>query len=55
MIANVYNAGQAAEIGHTLSTEEIVTELQQQGRQAICIAGVDEIVHHLAPQLQGRR
>ncbi|MEJ7708803.1 MAG: hypothetical protein WKF84_02855 [Pyrinomonadaceae bacterium] len=53
VIANVYSAGKAAELGQTLSTEDIVSQLtKQEGRQAIGIAGVDEIVRHLASQLR---
>lgn len=53
VIANVYNAGKAAEIGQTLSTADIASQLtQQEGRQAIGIEGASEIVRHLAPQLR---
>ena len=52
VIANVFDSTKVTEKGRALDTDELIESMSQQGKTAISLAGSDEIVAHLAPQLR---
>ena len=52
IIAGVYNTSKASELGKVLDTDELVKDIQLQGKPAMSFPDADAIVEHLAPELQ---
>jgi UDP-N-acetylmuramate: L-alanyl-gamma-D-glutamyl-meso-diaminopimelate ligase len=52
VIANVYNAQKASELGKTLDPQELVHDIAATGKPSFCLQDADEIVAHLKPQLK---
>jgi UDP-N-acetylmuramate: L-alanyl-gamma-D-glutamyl-meso-diaminopimelate ligase len=52
IIAGVYNTSKASELGKVLDVDELVKDLERQGKTAMSFPDVDSIVAHLAPQLR---
>ena len=52
IIANVYNAQKASELGKTLDPQELVHDIAATGKPSFCLQDADEIVAHLTPQLK---
>ena len=52
IIASVFDSGKATEKGSVLDTHRLIEEIAAQGVPAFNLAGADEIVAHLAPQLR---
>ncbi|MBV9211514.1 MAG: UDP-N-acetylmuramate:L-alanyl-gamma-D-glutamyl-meso-diaminopimelate ligase [Acidobacteria bacterium] len=51
IIASVFDSSKATEKGSVLDTHRLIEEIAAQGKPAFNLAGADEIVAHLAPQL----
>jgi UDP-N-acetylmuramate: L-alanyl-gamma-D-glutamyl-meso-diaminopimelate ligase len=52
VIASVFDSGKATEKGRVLDTDKLIEDISAQDKPAYKIEGADDIVHHLAPQLQ---
>ena len=52
IIAGVYNTSKASELGKVLDVDELVKDVQLQGKPAHSFADADAIVDHLAPELR---
>ena len=52
IIAGVYNTSKASELGKVLDVDELVKDVQLQGKPAHSFADADSIVEHLAPELR---
>ena len=52
IIAGVYNTSKASELGKVLDVDELVKDVQLQGKPAHSFADADAIVEHLAPELR---
>jgi UDP-N-acetylmuramate: L-alanyl-gamma-D-glutamyl-meso-diaminopimelate ligase len=52
VIANVFDRDKVTEKGQMLDTEKLIEDICQTGRQATALAGADEIISHLLPQLE---
>jgi len=52
MIAGVYNTSKASELGKVLDTDELVKDLELQGKPAFSYPDADAIVDHLTPELK---
>ena len=52
IIADVYNTSKASELGKVLDVDELVKDIQLQGKPAHSFADADTIVEHLAPELR---
>jgi UDP-N-acetylmuramate: L-alanyl-gamma-D-glutamyl-meso-diaminopimelate ligase len=52
IIASVFDSSKATEKGSVLDTHRLIEEIAAQNKPAFNLAGADEIVAHLAPQLQ---
>ena len=52
IIAGVYNTSKASELGKVLDVDELVKDVQLQGKPAHSFADADSIVDHLAPELR---
>jgi UDP-N-acetylmuramate: L-alanyl-gamma-D-glutamyl-meso-diaminopimelate ligase len=52
IIAGVYNTSKASELGKVLDVEELVGDIERQGKPAFSFADADAIVEHLAPELK---
>jgi UDP-N-acetylmuramate: L-alanyl-gamma-D-glutamyl-meso-diaminopimelate ligase len=52
IIASVFDSSKATEKGSVLDTHRLIAEIAAQGKPALNLAGADEIVAHLAPELQ---
>lgn len=51
IIAGVYNTSKASELGKVLDVDELVNDIELQGKPAFSYADADAIVDHLAPEL----
>lgn len=51
IIAGVYNTSKASELGKVLDVDELVKDIQLQGKPAHSFPDADSIVEHLAPEL----
>ena len=52
IIAGVYNTSKASELGKVLDVEELVRDIEAQGKTALSFPDADSIVVHLAPELK---
>ncbi len=52
IIAGVYNTSKASELGAVLDTDELVKQIELQGKPSYSFPDADAIVAHLAPELQ---
>ena len=52
IIAGVYNTSAASELGKVLDTDELVRDIEMQGKPAYSFPNADTIVEHLAPELK---
>jgi len=52
IIAGVYNTSKASELGKVLDVEELVKDVELQGKPAMTFADADSIVEHLTPELK---
>ena len=52
IIAGVYNTSKASELGKVLDVDELVKDIELQGKPAHSFADADVIVDHLAPELR---
>jgi UDP-N-acetylmuramate: L-alanyl-gamma-D-glutamyl-meso-diaminopimelate ligase len=52
VIAKVFDSQKVAEKGRMLDTDELIKEIAQTNKPALALAGADEIVGHLLPQLR---
>jgi UDP-N-acetylmuramate: L-alanyl-gamma-D-glutamyl-meso-diaminopimelate ligase len=52
IIAGVYNTSKASELGKVLDVDELVKDIELQGKPAMSFADADTIVEHLAPELK---
>lgn len=54
VIANVFDSKKVTEIGRMLDTNQLIEEIEAQGKPALALPGADEIVAHLVPELRSR-
>jgi UDP-N-acetylmuramate: L-alanyl-gamma-D-glutamyl-meso-diaminopimelate ligase len=52
IIAGVYNTSKASELGKVLDVDELVKDIEMQGKPAHSFPDADTIVEHLAPELR---
>ena len=52
VIADVFDQAKVTERGQMLDTERLIEDIRQSGPTAYALAGADEIVNHLLPQLE---
>jgi UDP-N-acetylmuramate: L-alanyl-gamma-D-glutamyl-meso-diaminopimelate ligase len=52
IIAGVYDTSKASELGKVLDTNELVEQINLQGKPAFGLPDADEIVDHLAPEMR---
>jgi UDP-N-acetylmuramate: L-alanyl-gamma-D-glutamyl-meso-diaminopimelate ligase len=52
IIAGVYNTSKASELGKVLDVDELVNDIELQGKPAFAFADADTIIEHLAPELK---
>ena len=52
IIAGVYNTSKASELGKVLDVDELVKDIELQGKPAMSFPDADSIVEHLAPELK---
>lgn len=52
VIAGVYNTSKASELGKVLDVEELVKDIELQGKPAMAFPDADTIIEHLAPELK---
>ncbi len=52
VIASVFDSSKATEKGRVLDTNQLISDIQKQGKPAFGIEGADEIVRRLAPELR---
>jgi UDP-N-acetylmuramate: L-alanyl-gamma-D-glutamyl-meso-diaminopimelate ligase len=52
IVAGVYNTSKASELGKVLDTDELVKDIELQGKPAFSFPDADAIVEHLAPELK---
>ncbi len=52
IIAGVYNTSKASELGKVLDVDELVTDIELQGKPAMSFPDADAIIAHLAPELK---
>ena len=52
VVASVFDTQKAVEKGKVLNTQQLISDVAAQGKPAFAISGAEEIVEHLAPQLQ---
>jgi UDP-N-acetylmuramate: L-alanyl-gamma-D-glutamyl-meso-diaminopimelate ligase len=52
IIAGVYNTSKASELGKVLDVEELVGDIELQGKPAMSFPDADSIVEHLLPELK---
>jgi UDP-N-acetylmuramate: L-alanyl-gamma-D-glutamyl-meso-diaminopimelate ligase len=52
IIAGVYNTSKASELGKVLDVDELVRDIELQGKPALAFPDADTIVEHLAPELR---
>jgi UDP-N-acetylmuramate: L-alanyl-gamma-D-glutamyl-meso-diaminopimelate ligase len=52
IIAGVYNTSKASELGKVLDTDELVKDIQMQGKPAMSFADADTVLENLVPELR---
>ncbi|MFN6963941.1 MAG: UDP-N-acetylmuramate:L-alanyl-gamma-D-glutamyl-meso-diaminopimelate ligase [Pyrinomonadaceae bacterium] len=52
IIAGVYNTAKASELGRVLDVDELVKDIELQGKPAMSFPDADAIVEHLVPELK---
>ncbi len=52
IIAGVYNTAKASELGKVLDVDELVADIQLQGKTAMSFPDADSIVEHLTPEFR---
>jgi UDP-N-acetylmuramate: L-alanyl-gamma-D-glutamyl-meso-diaminopimelate ligase len=52
IIAGVYNTSKASELGKVLDVDELVADIELQGKPAMSFPDADTIVEHLTPELK---
>jgi UDP-N-acetylmuramate: L-alanyl-gamma-D-glutamyl-meso-diaminopimelate ligase len=52
VIADVFDSQKVTEKGRALDTAKLIEAISQQGKPALALAGADEIVKHLSPELR---
>ncbi len=52
IIAGVYNTSKASELGKVLDVDELVKDIEMQGKPAMSFPDADTIVDHLTPELR---
>lgn len=52
IIAGVYNTSKASELGKVLDTDELVKDIEMQGKPAFAFPDADAIVEHLSPEMR---
>lgn len=52
IIAGVYNTSKASELGKVLDVDELVKDIEMQGKPAMSFADADAIVEHLTPEMK---
>jgi UDP-N-acetylmuramate: L-alanyl-gamma-D-glutamyl-meso-diaminopimelate ligase len=52
IIASVFDSNKATEKGRVLDTHRLISDISAQGKPAHSIAGADEIIRHLSPELR---
>ena len=52
IIAGVYNTSKASELGKVLDVDELVKDIELQGKPALSFPDADSIVEHLTPELK---
>src|SRR5215207_761595 len=52
IIAGVYNTSKASELGKVLDTDELVKDIEMQGKPAMSVPDADTIVENLAPEMK---
>jgi UDP-N-acetylmuramate: L-alanyl-gamma-D-glutamyl-meso-diaminopimelate ligase len=52
IIAGVYNTSKASELGKVLDTDELVKDIELQGKPAMSFPDADAIVEHLTPEMK---
>ena len=52
IIAGVYNTSKASELGKVLDTDELVRDIELQGKPAMSFPDADSILEHLTPELK---
>jgi UDP-N-acetylmuramate: L-alanyl-gamma-D-glutamyl-meso-diaminopimelate ligase len=52
IIAGVYNTSKASELGKVLDTDELVKDIELQGKPALAFPDADAIIEHLTPELR---
>jgi UDP-N-acetylmuramate: L-alanyl-gamma-D-glutamyl-meso-diaminopimelate ligase len=52
IIAGVYNTSKASELGKVLDVDELVADIELQGKPAMSFPDADAIVEHLTPELK---
>jgi UDP-N-acetylmuramate: L-alanyl-gamma-D-glutamyl-meso-diaminopimelate ligase len=52
IIAGVYNTSKASELGKVLDVEELVKDIELQGKPAMSFPDADAIINHLTPELK---
>jgi UDP-N-acetylmuramate: L-alanyl-gamma-D-glutamyl-meso-diaminopimelate ligase len=52
VIASVFDSSKATEKGRVLDTHRLISDISAQGKPAHSIAGTDEIIRHLSPELR---
>ena len=52
VIASVFDSSKATEKGRVLDTHKLIEDIQRQDKPAFQIAGAEDIVRHLAPELR---
>lgn len=52
IIAGVYNTSKASELGKVLDVDELVKDIEMQGKPAMSFADADTIVEHLTPEMK---
>ena len=52
IIAGVYNTSKASEIGKVLDVDELVKDIELQGKPALAFPDADAIITHLTPELK---
>ncbi len=51
IIAGVYNTSKASELGKVLDVDELVKDIELQGKSALALPDADAIVEHLTPEM----
>lgn len=53
IVAGVYNTSKASELGKVLDVEELIKDIERQGKPSFSYPDADSIIEHLIPELVG--